>query len=229
MQYGQFCPVAKAMEILGERWTILIVRELLMGATRFSELQRGLCQISPSILSKRLDELGRAGVLLRKRIPGQRGYEYFLSEMGKELMPVVIAIGSWGMGWARGEIAESELDVELLMLYLQRSVDPDKLVGDENIVRFRFTDRKTLADWWLVVKNGEVDLCNRDPGKEVDVYFTTDLRTMIELWMGDVPYRTALTDGRLTLVGPRALIRNVHHWLAPARFADVPSAGSITI
>ncbi|MEZ5588310.1 MAG: winged helix-turn-helix transcriptional regulator [Sedimenticolaceae bacterium] len=211
-----------------ERWTILIVRELLMGATRFSQLQRGLCQISPSMLTQAVDELGRAGVLLRKRIPGQRGYEYHLGDG-----PGTHAggFGHWQLGHGLGTWRDGRVRARrrLLMLYLQRSVDPDKLVGDESIVRFRFTDRKTLADWWLVVKDGEVELCNRDPGKEVDVYFTTDLRTMIELWMGDVPYRTALADGRLTLVGPRALTRNVYHWLALARFADVPSAGSITV
>jgi len=229
VKYGQFCPIAKAMEVLGERWTVLIVRELLMGATRFSDLQRGLCLISPSMLTKRLNELARAGILMRKRIPGQRGYEYFLTAMGKELLPVVIAIGEWGMACARGSMEDEELDVDLLMIYLQRSINADKLVGNETIIRFHFTDLSNLADWWLVVKDGAVELCSIDPGKDVDIYFTTDLRTMIELWMGDIAYRSAVSDGRLKLVGPTVLTHNVSQWLTPSRFSDIPEAKLITV
>ena len=97
MQYGQFCPIAKAMEILGERWSLLIVRELLMGARRFNELQRGLSLISPTILTKRLTDLADAGVIIRKKMHGQRGHEYFLTQMGQELMPVIMQVGEWGM------------------------------------------------------------------------------------------------------------------------------------
>ena len=140
MEYGQFCPVAKALEVLGERWTILIVRELLMGGSRFNELQRGLNQISPTMLTRRLNELSDAGIVIRKKIPGQRGYEYFLTEMGNELLPVVESIGNWGMRWARGKMDDTDLDLELLMLYLKRSIRPDKLPGNETIIRFKFTD-----------------------------------------------------------------------------------------
>jgi len=218
VDYGQFCPIAKAMEILGERWTVLIIREMLVGATRFNELQRGLALISPSMLTTRLQELERSGVITRRRIPGQRGHEYFLTEMGQALGPVVHAVGEWGMRWARGQMADHELDVDLLMIWLQRSVVPEKFVGRETVIRFKFTDRKTLGDWWLVVKNAGVELCNLDPGKEVDVYFTTDLRTMTEVWMGDSTYAQAIADGRLNLVGPPALTNNVNAWLRPVEF-----------
>ncbi|MCG6872610.1 MAG: winged helix-turn-helix transcriptional regulator [Gammaproteobacteria bacterium] len=227
MEYGQFCPVAKAMEIIGERWTMLIVREMLSGATRFSELQRGLCLISPTVLTKRLADLSEAGVILRKKIPGQRGYEYFLTEMGQGLMPVVKQVGDWGMRWARGNISDTDLDLELLMLYLQRSVDTEKLVGNETVVRFKFTDLEKYSDWWLVARKKDVDVCYQDPGKEVDVYFTVDLRTMTELWMGDTTYRKAAAAGRLKLVGPVALTRNVSSWLVPSIFAGIPPAGEI--
>lgn len=227
MKYGQFCPVAKATEILGEKWSLLIIRELLMGGSRFNELQRGLSLISPTILTKRLNELADAGVILRKKIPGQRGYEYFLTEMGQELWPVLKQVGEWGMRWARGTVADSELDVELLMLYLQRSIIPEKLIGTETVVRFKFTDLEKYSDWWIVVKGDNVDVCFQDPGKDVEVYFTVDLRTMIELWMGDTPYKAALSDGRLKLVGPSALTRNISHWLAFSTFAGIPPAREI--
>ena len=227
MEYGQFCPVAKALEILGERWTILIVREMLMGGKRFNELQRGLNQISPTILTKRLNDLTNAGIAIRKKIPGQRGYEYYLTEMGKELLPVVTTIGEWGMRWARGKMDDTDLDLELLMLYLQRSIVADKLPGDETVIRFKFTDISQFSDWWIVTSENDVDVCVRDPGKDVDLYFTTDLRTMIEVWMGDTAYKTAISDGRLILVGQSALTRNVESWLAPSFFTGIAPATAI--
>ena len=227
MEYGQFCPVAKALEILGERWTILIVREMLMGGKRFNEMQRGLNQISPTILTKRLNDLTDAGIAIRKKIPGQRGYEYFLTEMGKELLPVVASIGEWGMRWARGKMDDTDLDLELLMLYLQRSIVADKLPGDETVIRFKFTDISQFSDWWIVTSENDVDVCVRDPGKDVDVYFTTDLHTMIEVWMGDTAYKTAISDGRLILVGQSGLTRNVESWLAPSVFAGIAPATAI--
>jgi DNA-binding HxlR family transcriptional regulator len=227
MEYGQFCPVAKALEVLGERWTLLIVRELLMGGSRFNVLQRGLSQISPTILTKRLNDLANTGIIVRKKIPGQRGYEYFLTEMGKELLPVVKSIGDRGMRWARGKMDDSDLDLELLMLYLERCIQADKLPGKETVIRFRFTDVNKFNEWWVVASDDDVDVCVRNPGKDVDIYFTTDLRTMIEVWMGDTPYKSAISDGRLKLVGPSALTRDVKSWLAPSIFAGIPPATAI--
>lgn len=227
MEYGQFCPVAKALEVLGERWTLLIVRELLMDGSRFNELQRGLSQISPTILTKRLNDLTDTGIVVRKKIPGQRGYEYFLTAMGQELLPVVKSIGDWGMRWARGKMDDSDLDLELLMLYLERCIQTDKLPGKETVIRFRFTDVDKFNEWWVVANEDDVDVCVRNPGKDVDIYFTTDLRTMIEVWMGDTPYKSAISDGRLTLVGPSALTRDVKSWLAPSIFSGIPPATAI--
>ena len=227
MEYGQFCPVAKAMEILGEKWTLLIIRELLMGGTRFNELQRGLSLISPTILTKRLNALEEAGLLMRKKIPGQRGYEYFLTEAGKALLPLLKELGEWSMRWVRGPLLDADLDVELLMLYLQRSVQPDKLIGQETVVRFQFTDLSKYRDWWMIVKDNNVDLCIRDPGKDVDIYFTVDLRTMTEVWMGDISYKQVTSDGRMKVVGHPALTRDISSWLAPSIFAGIRPASEI--
>lgn len=227
MKYGQFCPVAKAMELLGEKWTLLILRELHMGATRFGELQRGLSLISPTVLTKRLKELSDTELILRKKIPGQRGNEYFLTQAGRETLPLLKVIGDWGMRWARGDIRDSDLDVELLMVYLQRSLNTENLPGDQSVIRFKFTDLKKLGDWWLLVKGTNVDICLEDPGKEVDVYLTTDLRTMVNCWMGDETYRAAIADKRLKLVGPSALTRNIQHWVADSIFAGIAPAREI--
>ncbi len=227
MEYGQFCPIAKATEILGEKWTILIVRELIMGGRRFNELQRGLSLISPTLLSRRLDALEQRGLVLKKKIRGQKGYEYFPTESCKELLPIIRSLGEWGMRWARANLSEDDYDVELLMLYLKRSIRPQKLVGTETVIRFRFTDIEELPDWWLVVKGEELDLCVKDPGKEVDVYFTCSVRTLADIWMGDNSYRKAITDGTLTVVGNRVLTRNITSWMANSIFADLPPANRI--
>ncbi|MGI9294956.1 MAG: winged helix-turn-helix transcriptional regulator [Pseudomonadales bacterium] len=227
MAYQQFCPIAKAMEILGEKWTLLIVRELIMGATRFNEFQRGLGQISPTLLTKRLNLLEQEGLVLRKRIPGQRGYEYFPTEACQELFPVVEQVGVWGMRWARHQMTEDDFDLELLMLYLERSIQPDKLIGKETVIRFNFTDVQDYAHWWVVVTGDDVDVCVHDPGKEVDVYFNACVRVMCEVWMGDVSYKKAIADGKLNLVGPKALTRNVQDWLKPSIFAGIPPANTI--
>jgi DNA-binding HxlR family transcriptional regulator len=227
MEYGQFCPIAKATEILGEKWTLLIVRELLMGARRYSELQRGLTQISPTMLSKRLDSLEQYGLVLKKKITSQKGYEYFPTKSCSELLPIIKSLGDWGMRWAQSNLTEKDYDVELLMLYLQRSVNPENLVGDETVIRFKFTDIKDFPDWWMVVQDGKVDLCVNDPGKEVDIYFTTTVKTMVDVWMGWSTYRRAISNDELKIVGPKALINNVSTWMESSIFADVAPASAI--
>lgn len=227
MEYGQFCPIAKASEIIGEKWTILIIRELIMGASRFNELQRGLSLISPTILTKRLQSLTENGLVLKKKIRGQQGYEYFATQSCRELLPVIKSLGDWGMRWARQHMTASDYDVELLMLYLQRSVQPDRLTGNETVIRFQFTDIKDLSNWWLVAKNDDVEVCVKDPGKDVDIYLTCSVKTMADVWMGDYSYRKAVKSGDLTVVGPATLTKDIFSWLNPSVFADLPSASEI--
>ena len=224
MEYGQYCPVAKALEVLGERWAMLVVRELMCGSTRFSQLQRGLPKISPSMLSKRLSELEAAGLIVRKRIPGQRGWEYFLSEAGGELSDVVKKLGVWGMRWVRSTMTDADLDVQFLMWDIQRSIDAAKLPGRETVLKFHFSEVNTTRDWWIVVTDSETDLCSDDPGKEVDVYFTTDCRTLTEIFMGDTSFKAARADGRLKLVGPPALLNTLSSWFHLSTFAGIEAA-----
>lgn len=227
MEYGQFCPVAKASEIIGEKWTLLIIRELLMGGCRFNELQRGLSHLSPTLLSKRLQSLDEHGLLIKKRINGQRGYEYYPTEACQQLLPIIKSLGDWGMSWARNNLTEKDYDVELLMLYLKRSIVVDKLPGNETIIKFHFTDVSEYPNWWLVANNEEVDLCVKDPGKEVDVYFTTTVKTMVDIWMGDSSYKLAIKQQELLIVGYKALTNNVSSWMNNSVFTDLPSAKQI--
>ncbi len=220
MQYKQFCPIAKASELLGDKWTFLVIRELLSGGHRFNEFQRGLGHISPSLLSTRLRQLEEEGIIERKKIKGQKGFEYYLTEPGKEVLPIIQELGKWGMKWAREQIDDDDLDIELLMLYLSRSIDPKKLSGKETVVHFKFKDLKKLQDWWIIVEGQDTDVCLEDPGKEVDVWFTTDVRTMMEVWMGDCSYQSAIKQGKLRITGHPSMTRNVTKWMRNSDFAS---------
>lgn len=220
--YGQFCPVAKATEILGDKWTLLIVRELLLGTSRFSDLQRALSKISPTILTKRLKQLEAAGIIVRKRQSGQRIHDYRLTPAGKELGPVVEQTAIWGMRWARGQLADDELDIYLLMWDVRRRLQTDKLPGGETVLCFSFSGLPKFATWWLVINQSGIDLCSDDPGKDVDLYVTTDIRTMIGIWLGDLPLPHCLEDERVVVVGDRRLAKTMGDWLGFGMFSQVP-------
>jgi DNA-binding HxlR family transcriptional regulator len=219
MEFGQFCPIAKATEIIGEKWMILILREVLMGSTRFNELQRGLSMISPAVLSKRLSSAVDYGLILKKKLPGQKGYEYLPTKAAKELLPIFIELGNWGMRWTREHLTENDFDVDFLLLYLQRSIQPENLPGTETTIRFSFTDLEHQPNWWILVRNDEVDVCTIDPGREVDIYFTCSAKCMSDIWMGETSYKKEIANKNLKLVGPRVLTRNVTDWMSNCMFA----------
>ncbi|TNE56841.1 MAG: transcriptional regulator [Alphaproteobacteria bacterium] len=224
MQYHQFCPIAKATEILGEKWTILLLREILMGGRRFNVIQRGLGDISPALLTSRLKSLEEHGLLVKRKISGQRGYEYYPTEACEKLQPVIIALGEWGLCHARHTILDDDFDVDFLMLYLERSIDPTKLIGDTTVVKFHFTDLKEQSDYWLMVEGDRVELCLKDPGRDIDVYFSSTVRTLSDVWMGDRTYRDAMKAGDLDVQGEVALTRNISAWLRPSIYVDAPRA-----
>lgn len=220
MNYGQFCPIAKATELLGERWTFLIVRELLMGGRRFNELQRGLGAISPALLAARLRSFEAGGLIVRRRINGQRGFEYCPTMACEELKPIIVALGEWGLCWARNTLGTDYLDIDLLLLYLERSVDPAQLPGTMTVIQFRFKDVPDQQDWWLLVRDGKVEVCINPPGCDVNVYFSTTAQTMGEVWMGERSHREALLAGDLIVEGDLDLTRRISSWLRPSIFAN---------
>lgn len=222
--YGQFCPVAKTMEIIGERWTLLILRELLSGTSRFNDFHRGLSKISPTILAKRLKHLEKNGLVVRRRLSGQKGFEYRLTRAGKELEPLVEQAAIWGMRWARGRMTDDELDVELLMSDVRRRIRTDALPDGETVLCFTFRDLDEFKTWWLIIDGKDVDLCTDDTGKDVDLYVTTDLRTMTEIWEGDRDLATAVDQGRVTVVGARHLVRSMADWLGFSAYRHVRPA-----
>lgn len=218
MRYNQFCPISKAAEILGERWTILIIREILVGGRRFNELQRGLGDISPALLTSRLKSLETHGMIIRRKMPGQRTYEYYPTAACEALWPVLFALGEWGLLWVRHMIVDEDFDAEFLMHYLERSIDPTQLSGSETVLKFHFTDLSEQQNWWMLVRGERIDICIVDPGRDVDVFFKCAVRTMADVWMGDRSYRDAMKAGDLIIEGDSRLIRNIRAWLKPSHF-----------
>jgi DNA-binding HxlR family transcriptional regulator len=219
-----FCPVAMASDILCTRWTMMVLRELLLGTTRFNDLRRGIPRMSPSLLSKRLRELEEAGIL--ERVANAKGaelYEYKLTDAGRALKPVVDAIGDWGHRWVTTATTLANLDVNLLMWNMRRNINTQPMPQRRSTVQIIYSDLPpSKRNWWLIIEPGkEVDLCSVDPGFDVDLYLTTDLRTMTEVWMGYTTVGRAKQEDRLVATGDRQLAINLQTWLGSSRFAKM--------
>ena len=218
--YGQFCPVAKAIELLDERWTLLVVRELMMGSRHFNDLRRGLPRMSPALLSKRLQSLARAGVVERWEDGNRVSYQ--LSRAGKELEPIVEALGSWGIRWVP-EIGDEDLDPHLLMWDIHRNIATEALPEGRTVLRFAFNDvPQASRDWWIVVNSDGIDVCDADPGFDVRVAVETDLRTLTLVWRGDLSWTSAQQSGALELIGGSTERRAFPGWLKLSPLAPTP-------
>jgi DNA-binding HxlR family transcriptional regulator len=220
--YKQFCPVAMAAEILCTRWTVVLLRELMAGSTRFNELRRGVPRMSPALLSQRLKELEAAGIIERQASDTEPGvFEYRLTDAGQELNPVVEAFGIWGQRWVATELSLQYLDVSLLMWDMRRNLDTTPMPKARRVIQFRYPELPPAQrTWWLLVDPAAaVDLCSVDPGFDVDLYVSTDLRTMTAIWMGLDTVRDARRTERLMLTGDRQLISDMQAWLGLSPFA----------
>jgi DNA-binding HxlR family transcriptional regulator len=223
--YGQFCPVAKAAEIVAERWTPLVLRELLSGSRRFNELHRGVPLMSRTLLAGRLEQLEDAGIVRSAARTGGRGREYHLTAAGEELRPLIECLGEWGQRWARAQVERGDLDSGLLMWDIHRRVNLEALPAQRIVVRFDFhgvpATTRCPRTWWLVLERREVDLCLKDPGFLVDVEVSADLRALTRVWMGDVGLAESVRAGLIRVDGPRSLVRAFPTWLALSAFARV--------
>jgi DNA-binding HxlR family transcriptional regulator len=218
--YGQFCPIAKAMEVLDERWTLLVVRELLLGSRHFNELRRGNPKMSPALLSKRLRRLERVGVVRRRVVAGRSTYE--LTESGLELRSVVDALGAWGARWA-GDLAEDDLDPRLLLWDVRRTIPVEQWPRGRTVVAIRFEDvASPVSRWWICVTGDEVDVCDVDPGFEVAATVHTSLRAMTEIWRGDRGWTDAVRSGRVEVEAPSEVARVVPTWIGRSLLSAVP-------
>jgi len=210
--YGQFCPIAQAAEVLTERWTPLVIRELaLTGSRRFNDIQRGVPLMSSSLLSKRLRQLKHAGIIERRQRPDGKGSEYALTQAGEELGPVVAQIGLWSERWLRRPIFQETPDTGLLMWWIRTTVKAEALPAGRTVIHFRFRKApEKLSHFWLVLP--EADLCLSDPGFGVDVTVSSDPKTLTAVWMGDVGLAAALSNRTIELEGLRPLVRSFPKW-----------------
>ena len=217
--YGQFCPVAMAAEVFCTRWTPLILRELLCGSRRFNDLRRGVPRMSPTLLSKRLKELALAGIVEgRKASDGV--LEYHLTQAGEDLRDVVMTLGFWCQHWVETQLSLQKLDPSLLMWDMRRHLDPVPLPPRRCTVLFFYPEQPSARQrYWLIIDEGNVDICSTDPGFEIDLYVTCPLRSMTAIWMGIATVRAEVDADRLELDGDPDLASSMQRWLGLSPFA----------
>lgn len=220
-RYGQYCPVSRAAEVLAERWTLLVVREMLWGNDRFSAIARGVPRISPTLLSARLRELERAGIVVRRGEGAEA--RYGLTEAGRELEPVLVLLGSWAQRWMH-ELRPDDLDLSLLMLDIGRTVTlrGDGLPSRPVAVHVELSDVSAHErSWWWTFSARGMDVCDVDPGHEVRAWLRTGLRTLTELWLGDARWDDARRRELVALHGDRGVCRSLPGWLGTGVFGEV--------
>jgi DNA-binding HxlR family transcriptional regulator len=221
--YGQFCPVALGAEIFAERWTPLILRELLSGARRFADIHRGVPRISKNLLCLRLDALERSGIIERKPIINGRGFEYYLTKAGREFGPVIECLGAWGYKWSSHDLRDEHLDPDFLMWVMHRLVRVENLPDGRIVVLFNFRQAPKRR-YWLVLNISEVDVCLFDPGFGTDLEVVADVRAMAEITLGLLTVREAIARGQLMLSGPRQYCRQFPNWLGSAHYASAAAS-----
>ena len=223
--YGQFCPIAMACETFAERWTPLILRELLAGGRRFNEIRQGLPLISRSLLGQRLRELEAAGLITTRPLPRGRGREYLPTRAAEELGEVLERLGEWGQRWATTQFDPDNLDLMLLMWNVRRRIDFPRLPPHRVVVRFDFRGFparcRSFRTCWLVLERGGSDVCLKDPGYDVDLVLSADARALARVWTGAISFAQGVREGGLRVEGHRELVRAFPTWLLLSRFAHV--------
>jgi DNA-binding HxlR family transcriptional regulator len=210
--YGQFCPLAQAAQLLCERWTLIVVRELVAGSTRFSDIQRGVPLMSPTLLSARLKHLVKSGVVESNNENGQHSYQ--LTQSGRELQPLVELLGTWGHRWVQSDLKEEDLDASLLMWDMRRSVNADIFPKHRVVVEFEYPDAASGAGhWWLIAEQGEVDLCLKDPGYEVTILVRCSVKVMTSIWICASTLNDEVKKHQIELLGEPALVNKFQDWL----------------
>lgn len=223
-RYGQFCPIAIACEIVAQRWTPLILRDLMAGRRHFNDLLRGLPLISRTLLTQRLRELEGAGLIERCPKSRGRGYQYRLTPAGEHIQPIIMQLGEWGRAWIYPEVLKRDLDPALLMWDVRQRLHTEALPAVRTVVQvdLRGLPRGTreLKRWWLVIEKPDVELCLTDPGYEINLVVDADLLTLTRVWMGEQKIQEALRQGQVVLHGPPSLVRAFPGWLKLSVFAS---------
>jgi DNA-binding HxlR family transcriptional regulator len=219
-EYGQYCPMARAVEVLGDRWTLLIVRDLICGAHHFNELERGLPGISRALLAGRLKRLQQVGVVEREDVPGSHKTRYSLTAAGWELYPIIEALTRWGAKWAFGDPRPDELNPVLLLWWMRGRVHSEQLPEQRVVVEFDFREARP-RHMWLVLQRSDVSVCMTHPGFEPDVWVTAELNTLYLVWLGRISFSEAERADRITLQASPNLARAFPSWFALSPIAGI--------
>lgn len=220
--YGQYCPLSLAAELLCQRWTLLVVSRILSGCARFNEIHRGVPRMSPSLLSRRLKELEEAGIVRRRDSPRDGGHEYELTRAGRDLEGIVGSLAIWGQAWAR-DLEMQDLDPGFLVWSMHARIDSARMPPGRTVVEFDFTGAPAdCAKFWLVHRDGTVEMCLKDPGLDVDLVVASDLLVFVEAWRGFRDFRHEVRHGRIRLIGEERLRQAFPDWLRPDSLASFP-------
>ncbi len=227
--YGQFCPVAKAAEVFAERWTPLVLRELVCGSHRFNDLHRGVPLMSRSLLAQRLRRLEAAGIVERRPSTAGPGADYYLTAAGEEFGPAIEALGRWGQRWSR-RFDAADLDPALLVWDMQRNLNRESLPSRRVVMKMDFRGvlprHRAYCRWWLIIDPEAVNVCLKDPGFEVELFVAAELAALTKVWMGDLSLKDTLRSGAVAIEGPPQLVRTLPSLLGLSPFAGVERPGS---
>jgi DNA-binding HxlR family transcriptional regulator len=213
--YGQFCAVARALDVLGERWTLLIARELLMGATTYTDILRGLPRIPRATLAARLRGLRKAGIV---EADGDR---YVLTVAGAALAPVMRELAVWAMTNDNVPLTDDHLDPAGLAWDMRRRINWAALPARTVVLAIEFTDRTPIdRHFWLHLSRSDVNLCREDTGAPVDVWLATPTTEATRWWLGELSWAELLRHPRVRVQGERAMIRQMHQWFLRYAFVE---------
>jgi len=218
--YAEACPISKAASVLCERWTLQIIREMFMGATRFSEFQKYLPRLSPALLNTRLRTLEAQGIILRKRVPEKKGYEYQLTPAGNALKPLLGELGKWGMNWVFQSMEGDELNIAVIVRDFAFAMDTQQLPSGGSVIQFNVQSESEAAKKFIMVRDGAAQACDENLGNEVDVYLSADLKTLYQIWYGEVAVNTACDKKLMNVVGAPVYTNNISRWLRTSQFAQ---------
>ena len=218
--YEEFCPISKTASILGERWTIQIVREMHFGVTRFNEFRKYMPGLSPTLLNARLKTLEESGILYRRKIRQQKGYEYLLTPAGKAMLPIIQEMGKWGVSFVYDSLSDNELNAERLVRDISFTIDPNGLPSGDTVIRFKFTDLEANPYWYIKTHDGKAEVCDGVPESDIDVYITAPLMLFTEIWMGSRALQPAIDAGEVEVVGDSVYRRSLPRWLGLNTYAQ---------
>ncbi len=218
--YAEACPISKAASVLCERWTLQIIREMFMGATRFSEFQKYLPRMSPTLLNSRLQTLEAQGIILRKRVPEKKGFEYQLTPAGNALKPVLGELGKWGMNWVFDSMEGDQLNIAVIVRDFAFALDTQQLPSGQSVIQFNVQSEAEAAKKFIMVREGTAQSCDDNLGNEVDLYLSADLKTLYQIWYGEVSVNAACETKLLKAVGPPVYTNSISKWLRTSQFAQ---------